>query len=99
MTGCPSHFSGDGFPGMEFKVHAVPPEQFATWAQGARGQGSALDGRGYAELAKPSSYVKPMTYGAVAPGLFDAIVAEPTPPPDPSCRRRHNRPRHGTGGR
>ena len=30
--------------------------------------------RAYAELAKPSSYVKPVTYGAVAPGLFDAIA-------------------------
>ena len=28
----------------------------------------------YAELSKPSSYVKPMTFGAVAPGLFDAIL-------------------------
>ena len=35
---------------------------------------------GYAELSKPSSYVKPMTYGAVAPGLFDAIVANRAPP-------------------
>ena len=34
-----------------------------------------LDARAFAELSKPSSYVKPMTYGAVAPGLFDAIVA------------------------
>ena len=40
-----------------------------------------LDGRTYAELAKPSSYVKPMTYGTVAPGLFGAIVANKAPPP------------------
>ena len=72
--GLSSHFSGDGFPGMTFKVHAVPPEQFAAWAQGARGNGRALDGKNYADLAKPSSYVKPITYGAVAPGLFDAIM-------------------------
>ncbi|HEX6741590.1 MAG TPA: ubiquinol oxidase subunit II [Sphingomicrobium sp.] len=74
--GLSAHFSGDGFPGMEFKVDALPPDQFAMWAQGARGQGAALDGRAYAELSKPSSYVKPTTYGAVAPGLFDAIVAD-----------------------
>ena len=61
--GLSSHFSGDGFPGMQFKVQALPPDQFAMWAQGARGQGPALDGRGYTELLKPSSYVKPMTYG------------------------------------
>jgi len=74
--GLSSHFSGDGFPGMQFKVQALPPEQFAMWAQGARGQGGALDGRAYGELSRPSSYVKPMTYGAVAPGLYDAIVAD-----------------------
>jgi len=77
--GLSSHFSGDGFSGMRFTVHAVPPQQFAAWAAGARGKGAALDGRGYAELSKPSSYVPPMTYGAVAPDLFDAIVANRAP--------------------
>jgi cytochrome o ubiquinol oxidase subunit 2 len=79
--GLSGHFSGDGFPGMQFKTHVVPPQQFAAWAQGARGGGQALDGRAYAELSKPTSYVKPMTYGAVAPGLFDAIVANRAPGP------------------
>ena len=36
--GLSAHFSGDGFPGMEFKVHSVPPYQFAAWAQGAAGR-------------------------------------------------------------
>jgi cytochrome o ubiquinol oxidase subunit 2 len=88
-NGLSAHFSGDGFPGMEFKAHVLPEDQFAMWAQGARGQGAALDGRGYAELSKPTSYVKPMTYGAVAPGLFDAIVANRTPPPQ---MMPHNQP-------
>jgi cytochrome o ubiquinol oxidase subunit 2 len=93
--GISAHFSGDGFPGMEFKVQSLPPDQFAMWAQGARGQGPVLDGRGYADLSKPSSYVKPMTYGAVAPGLFDAIVAGRVPPsavPNPV----HNQPVPGS---
>jgi cytochrome o ubiquinol oxidase subunit 2 len=77
--GFSSHFSGAGFPGMTFRVHAVPPEQFAAWAQGARGQRQALDANSYAELAKPSSYVKPTTYGSVAPGLFDAIMMNRRP--------------------
>jgi cytochrome o ubiquinol oxidase subunit 2 len=77
--GLSSHFSGDGFPGMQFKVQALPEEQFAMWAQGARGSQLKLDGAGYAELLKPSSYVKPMTYGSVAPNLFDAIVANRAP--------------------
>ena len=79
FDGLSAHFSGDGFPGMQFKVQSLPPEQFAMWAQGARGSGPVLDGRGYAELSKPTSYVKPMIYGAVAPGLFDAIVANRAP--------------------
>ena len=94
--GLSAHFSGDGFPGMNFKVHAVPPQQFAAWAQGARGSGQVLDGRGYALLARPSSYVKPATYGAVAPRLFDAIVAGRAPPslvPAPL----HNKPVPGSG--
>ena len=73
--GLSAHFSGDGFPGMQFKAHVLPPAQFGVWAQGSHGQGGMLDARAFAELSKPSSYVKPMTYGAVAPGLFDAIVA------------------------
>ena len=77
--GLSSHYSGEGFSGMRFKVHAVPPQQFAAWAQGARGKGPVLDGRSYADLSRPSSYVKPMTYGAVATGMFDAIVADRAP--------------------
>jgi cytochrome o ubiquinol oxidase subunit 2 len=89
--GLSAHFSGDGFPGMQFKVQSLPPDQFAMWAQGSRGQGGALDAKAYAELSKPSSYVKPITYGAVAPGLYDAIVAgrEPANPVPPQL---HNPP-------
>jgi cytochrome o ubiquinol oxidase subunit 2 len=79
FEGLSSHFSGDGFPGMQFKVQSLPPDQFAMWAQGARGQGAVLDAQGYADLSKPSSYVKPITYGSVAPGLYDAIVANGAP--------------------
>ena len=94
--GISAHFSGDGFPSMGFKAHVLPPEQFAVWAQGARGSGPVLDGRGYADLSKPSSYVKPITYGAVAPGLFDAIVANRAPKsPVPSML--HNKPVSGSG--
>jgi cytochrome o ubiquinol oxidase subunit 2 len=95
FDGLSGHFSGDGFPGMQFQVQSLPADQFAMWAQGARGSAARLDGRGYAELAKPSSYVKPMTYGAVAPGLFDAIVANRAPPPLPLP---HNPPTAGPVG-
>ena len=78
-NGLSSHFSGDGFPGMQFQVQALPPDQFAMWAQNAHASQLKLDGAGYAALSRPSSYVKPMTYGAVSPGLFDAIVADRVP--------------------
>jgi cytochrome o ubiquinol oxidase subunit 2 len=79
--GLSAHYSGDGFSGMGFKVHALPPQQFAAWAQGARGSGPALDGAAYDELVKPSNYVKPMIFGSVAPDLFEAIVANRVPKP------------------
>lgn len=75
FPGRSAHFSGDGFPGMEFNVNSVSPQQFAAWVQGAHGSAQALDAGSYAQLSKPSSYVKPMTYSAVAPGMFDAIVS------------------------
>ena len=95
FDGLSAHFSGDGFPGMEFKVQSLPADQFAMWAQGARGSELKLDGAGYADLSKPSSYVKPMTYGTVAPGLFDAIVANKAPP-NPVPTPVHNQPVNGT---
>jgi cytochrome o ubiquinol oxidase subunit 2 len=91
FNGLSGHFSGDGFPGMQFQVQSLPAEQFAMWAQGSRGKGAVLDGRGYAELSRPSSYVKPMTYGAVSPGLYDAIVANRVPA-NPVPTPLHNRP-------
>jgi cytochrome o ubiquinol oxidase subunit 2 len=82
FDGYSGHFSGDGFSGMGFKTHVVPAAQFAAWAADTRGKGPMLDGRSYAQLAKPSSYVKPMAYGSVEPGLFDIIVMFPNPIPD-----------------
>ena len=89
FEGRSAHFSGDGFPGMEFKVHSLPPQQFAAWAQSAHGQGGPLDAQAYAQLFKPSSYVKPMTYSNVAPGLFQAIAMGHPPSPQ---QRPHNLP-------
>ena len=74
-----AHFSGDGFPGMRFAVHAVPAQQFAAWA--AAHSGPALDAASFEQLQKPSSYVKPFTYGSADPRLFDYILAGRTLPP------------------
>jgi len=93
FEGRSAQFSGDGFPGMEFKVYAVPPKQFAGWAQSARGSGPALDVRTYAQLTQPTSNVKPMTFSNVAPGLFNAIAMGKLA--GASSQLPHNRPAVG----
>ena len=91
FEGQSAHFSGDGFPGMRFAVHSLPREKFASWAQSAKAK-PALDARSYKLLERPSSYVKPFTFGAVAPGLFNAI-AKAHPPS--TQQRPHNLPAPG----
>jgi cytochrome o ubiquinol oxidase subunit II len=75
-----SHFSGDGFPGMEFTLKAVSTEDFNDWASGVRGGAGMLDANAYADLAKQSMNVKPFTYAAIDPHLFHAIVTQAIPP-------------------
>ncbi len=95
FPGRSAHFSGDGFPGMEFNVQSVTSEQFAAWVERAKASGSVLDGTTYAQLSQPTSYVKPMTFSNVTPGMFDAIATghslQPTQLP-------HNRPAPASGG-
>jgi cytochrome o ubiquinol oxidase subunit 2 len=94
FEGRSAHFSGDGFPGMEFNVRAVSPQQFAAWTQSARSSGPVLDGATYAQLAKPSSYVKPMIFSNVDPGLFQAVLMGRAPP----RALPHNPPTAGSVG-
>jgi len=96
FEGRSAHFSGDGFPGMEFKVHSVPPKQFAAWAASAHGSAVVLDGPAYAKLSQPTSYVKPMIFSNVDPRLFDAIATGHAPGAAPQ-HLPHNRPAPGTG--
>jgi cytochrome o ubiquinol oxidase subunit 2 len=78
--GLSAHFSGDGFPGMAFDVHAVPSPQFARWVTAAHSAGPILDQSAYRGLLQQSENVRPYTYRAVEPGLFDAIVRGELPP-------------------
>jgi cytochrome o ubiquinol oxidase subunit 2 len=78
--GLSAHFSGDGFPGMAFDVHAVSSEQFAQWAAAARVDGPLLDEAAYRELLSQTQNVSPYTYRGVQPGLFDDIVEQRLPP-------------------
>ena len=81
FAGLSAHYSGEGFSDMRFAVEAVPPAQFAGWAAAARGHPPLLDAGNYARLARRGKAMPPMTFGGVAPGLFEAIVHMTAPPP------------------
>ena len=92
-----AQFSGDGFSDMNFRMRAVPVAQFNAWSAATRGPGPVLDSAGYAQLAQQSEKVRPFTYRAVQPGLFDAIVSQKLlPGPGPKTGRggdKHISPR------
>jgi cytochrome o ubiquinol oxidase subunit II len=74
-SGLSAQFSGDGFSDMHFAVDALPADGFAGWIAAARAGGAALDAARYAELTRPSHADAPSTFGTIAAGLFDTIVA------------------------
>ena len=83
-----THFSGDGFSDMYFTVDAVPAGQFAGWVAGAKANGPVLDAHAYVALARQSSKVKPYTYRAVLPVLFNAVASQRLlPGPGPQTGR------------
>jgi cytochrome o ubiquinol oxidase subunit 2 len=76
-----SHYSGDGFSDMNFQVHALPADQFASWVATTRaGSGPALDAASYAALAKQSSHVTPFNYHDVDTTIFTKIITQQIPP-------------------
>ena len=67
---------------MNFRVHALPADQFAAWVNTTRGAttGPVLDEASYAQLAKQSEHVAPFTYHNADPALFGRIVSQAIPP-------------------
>lgn len=78
--GLSTQFSGDGFSGMHFYVHAVPEDAFAQWVAKAQQAGPVLDRAGYTQLSHLSQNVRPFTYKSVDPDLFQAIATDQIPP-------------------
>ncbi|HEY7245089.1 MAG TPA: ubiquinol oxidase subunit II [Xanthobacteraceae bacterium] len=78
--GLSTQYSGEGFSGMHFVLHAVPQGAFGQWVSTAQQSGPALDRAGYSALAQQSRNVAPFTYRAVEPNLFDAVVTQEIPP-------------------
>ena len=86
--GLSAQFSGDGFSDMNFQWRSVPAAQFAAWAAAARASGPVLDRAAYDALKQQSHNVRPYTYRAVQPDLFQAIATQqisPGPGPKPEA--------------
>jgi cytochrome o ubiquinol oxidase subunit 2 len=77
--GLSAQFSGSGFSDMRFEMAALAKEDFEKWIAAAHAGGGTLDAPTYAALAKPSAAVAPMTFGAVAPDLFENVVKAAMP--------------------
>ena len=80
-AGLSAQFSGDGFSDMRFDAVAMSPPQFAQWLAGVRAGPDTLDAPSYAALARPAVEAAPATWAHVAPGLFQAILADSTHSP------------------
>ncbi|HET7865733.1 MAG TPA: ubiquinol oxidase subunit II [Burkholderiaceae bacterium] len=89
-AGRSAHFSGDGFADMHFQVHALAPAEFTAWVASTQaGRGPPLDDDAYVALSRQGIVEQPVTYGRVAPGLFDRIVSQDLPPgPGPEATER-----------
>ena len=74
--GLSAHYSGAGFADMNFPVDAVTDASFGQWVAQARGGGPVLDGRAYLQLAAHAGSMRPVTFSAVRPGIYDAIVEQ-----------------------
>ena len=81
FPGLSAQFSGDGFSDMRFDAVATTPAQFAQWVAGVHAGAGALDAARYAQLARPGVAASTPTYGQVAPGLFQSILATSVQPP------------------
>jgi cytochrome o ubiquinol oxidase subunit 2 len=79
--GLSTHFSGDGFPNMQFQTRAVSPEAFGAWVAQAQAGPDAqtLDDNAYRVLTKQSLAETPRTYRSVADRLFERVVSGDLP--------------------
>ncbi len=72
--GLSAQFSGDGFSDMRFDTVAMTADEFAQWLATTRAGAQALDAPALAQLARPGTLASPITFGRVAPQLFEGIV-------------------------
>jgi cytochrome o ubiquinol oxidase subunit 2 len=81
-----AQYSGGGFSDMNFVVRAVTQDAFAQWVATAKQSGPTLDRTSYMTLSAQSANVRPFTYRAIEPSLFNAVVTQESPPgPGPNA--------------
>lgn len=88
LLGESAHFSGDGFSDMNFQVHSIPPSRFAAWVSERKASGPELDLMSYTMLARQSHNVRPYSYKAVDPDIFQKVASlklGPAPGPEPEA--------------
>lgn len=73
-VGMSSNYSGEGFAGMDFKIHVVSREAYQSWAKMTQMSGQALDFHKYQKLAEPSKKVPAEHYRLAARKLFRYVV-------------------------
>ena len=81
-----TQYSGEGFAHMHFEARAMTDEAFEAWLRKAR-MAPALDLAAYDALRAPSVDAPPRRWGALAPDLFETIIARyraPLPEPPES---------------
>ncbi|MBX9403185.1 ubiquinol oxidase subunit II [Lysobacter sp. BMK333-48F3] len=74
FEGFSANYSGAGFSHMRFRFHGLDQAGFDAWVAKNRASGTTLERAGYLELEKPSEKEPVRRYGAVAPGLYQAIL-------------------------
>ncbi len=80
LYGQAAHYSGAGFPGMNFPVRVLAQVEFDQWLSRQRSGEAVLNAQTYGELARQSQDVAPYAYSHVQAGLFEAIVHQALPP-------------------
>ena len=99
--GLSSHFSGDGFPAMHFKVRSVPTGDFDRFIEDAKASDRDLDANAYRELLKQTIGYPTSRFRAVEPELFNAIVTEKLPygpGPEPAIHPKQGGEASGPAG-
>lgn len=72
--GLSTSFSGDGFAGMHFKIHAVSEQQYQQWIKTVKGSKKVLSQSVYDELAKDSENEPVHYYSQVKPTLYHDTI-------------------------